>query len=356
MFGRRRVFLIGCIWMSIWTLICGFASGKFLLVSRGLQGIGAALNVPAAVGILGSCYEDGPRKNKALAAFGAGAPVGGGVGLVLGGVFTQTLGWRWSFYVSFMINVVIIILGVLSVPNDTPEQIDTNRSVDYGGAMLSAAGLLAFTYALTAAQSSTNGWKTPHIIALLILSVVLLGGFLYLESRVTSPLMPLGIWSYPYFKAIHFIALMEYASFASFVFYATLYSQNIDEASPLTTTVRFLPMATVGLLGNIVAGYIVGVVSGQLLLIIAMTASAAAPTLYALTQPDITYWAMSFPALCLVVIGVDLTYNITNLFVLTSVPPHQQSIAAGVFNTVTQVGSTVGLAVTSAIAAGVSAG
>ncbi|KAJ3052660.1 hypothetical protein HK097_005898 [Rhizophlyctis rosea] len=354
-FGRRQVFLVGALWMGIWTLVCGFAGGPFLLVSRAMQGIGAATAVPAAVGILGAAYEPGPRKNKAFATYGAAAPIGYVVGIALGGLLTQVLSWRWVFHLTAILNFLLVVIGYFVIPADASSARKGLRpSIDYIGGILSLASILLLIYSLTSAESAPKGWSTPYIIVLLILGIVLMGVFVWWESRVKDPLMPLEIWRYPKFGIVNLTAFCAWAAFSAVNLYATMFFQDFKGESPLKTTVFLLPMPVMGTIVNIAAAFLVGILSGRLLLSIATGSLVGSTIIFALLNENLSYWHMLFPGLCLIVIGVDLTYNVCILFITSSVPPTHQSLAGGIFNTVQQMSVSFGLAIASAAASGAS--
>jgi len=171
-FGRKLVFLVGCVWFTIWTLVGGFSPNRISLdIFRGLQGLGAAAIVPSGIGILGVSFQPGPTKNKAFATFSAGAPLGGAMGLVLGGVCTEGLGWRWVFYITAIISLLVIFGGWFTIPKDFIP-VGISRNIDWIGVFLSTSGLVLLTFCLAEGSIASEGWVTPYIIALLILSVI----------------------------------------------------------------------------------------------------------------------------------------------------------------------------------------
>ncbi|RKO86696.1 major facilitator superfamily domain-containing protein, partial [Blyttiomyces helicus] len=320
-----------------------------LIIARALQGAGAALTVPSSVGILGSCYEPGKRRNRVFACFTAGAPIGFVLGLVLGGVYTERVNWRWMFYTTAALSLAFFVLALLYVPHHAGQD-GGDRRIDVVGAILSTVGLMLFTYALSAAEFASNGWSTPYIVAFLVCSVFIVAGFLLFESRIDYPLMPLSIWKYRRFALINFVAFCGWGAFNSFVFYATLFFQNVQQTTPLETTARFIPMAVVGVAVNVVMAMSVAKIPGRILLMIAMAAFTGSSVLFALSAADQNYWSMPFPALCLVVVGADTLYCLCSLFVMVTVLPKDQSVASGIFNTVLSIGISVALAITSATA------
>ncbi|RKO83042.1 major facilitator superfamily domain-containing protein, partial [Blyttiomyces helicus] len=212
-FGRRLVFLCGCLWLGLWSIGCGFATtGTQLVICRALQGVGASMTVPSAVGILASTYRRGPRRNYAFALFSAAAPVGFVTRIVLGGLFTETIGWRWLFRFLALINCLFFVSGLYAMPQHEGH-VEGERRMDVLGGILFVSGTLILTYSLSAAKFAPQGWSSPHIIILLVLSVLFFGSFIYRQSRISYPLMPLSIWSYPMFAVVMVIGFATWGSF-----------------------------------------------------------------------------------------------------------------------------------------------
>ncbi|RKO92584.1 major facilitator superfamily-domain-containing protein [Blyttiomyces helicus] len=350
LFGRKRIFMIGCAWMTVFAVICSVSqSATMLIIARALQGAGASLTIPSSVGILGSCYAPGERRNKAFAAFSAGAPIGFVMGLIFGGVYTQDVGWRWMFYTTAALSLAFCVSGFLFVPHHEGQK-GGDRRIDIVGAILSTVALMLFTYALSEAEFSSNGWTTPYILAFLICSVAIFAGFLLFESRIDYPIMPLTIWKYRRFALVNFVAFCGWGAFNAFLFYATLFFQNIQTTTPLQTTARFIPMAISGISVNVVMAVTINKIPARYLLMVAMAAFTASAVLFALSAPDQSYWSMPLPALLLCVVGADTLYCVSSLFVMTTVRPEDQSVASGVLNTVLSIGVSVALAATSAMA------
>ncbi|BFZ63793.1 hypothetical protein YB2330_004925 [Saitoella coloradoensis] len=346
LFGRRRMMLGGTSWMFIWSLVAGFAQDDILLdFCRGLMGLGGAAMLPSAIGLLGRAYQPGPRRNKAFAAFGSGAPLGFVIGLIVGGVCAEWIGWRWIFHIVAILCCCLTALTFVVIPRDAPRPEGAKKPVvDYLGALLSTSGLILLVYSLTAAPDASRGWKTPYIIVLLVVSVFLLASFLFWQHRMgMNALMPLSIWKLPSFAAVNGVVFLGWAAFGINSLYATLVFQDIEGNRPILTTAKFLPMAIVGTLVNVIAAFIVGRIKGRYILLVGLAGFTIAPMLFALWPRGLIYWAMHFPALCLIVVGADLCFNVANLFIQSSVPPESQALAGGIFNTVTNCATSFGL-------------
>ncbi|KAJ6514273.1 MFS general substrate transporter [Mycena vitilis] len=402
--GRKRVFVGGSAILAAFTLACGFVQDEVTLaVLRGLQGIGGAATIPAALGIL--AHEFPPSSGRARAAafssFSAGAPVGGALGMVLGGLVTQLsrYTWRAQFFLSAAIAFATLVVGVLVIPPDAPLLNSTFPSdnlppvsapsasspdahiyppetkdassppppaprdtrTDWPGAILSAAGLILLVFVL--GQGSGPGLPPPRmsddIISLLLLSLILLALFavweFYLE-RVHSrpgaakaytppPLLPPSLFARRRGRVgfVYGIALLQFGAFMVWAFWVQLYYQVYIGYSPVRTVVRLTPMFVTGIICNVVVALIVGRVPTLWLLASGTLTTTVAPLLFALIIPSAPYWAFGFPAAVCSVVGADFLFAAGTMFVSDSVGPGEQSVAGGVFQTMTQLGTSFGV-------------
>lgn len=355
-FGRKRSLFLSYLCYAIFSLISGFIpSFEGFCVLRALQGVASAAGPPAGVGILGSTYSPSLRKNKVMATFAGGAPVGYTLGIVAGGVCCQFLSWRSSMFF-FAIVYGIAAVGVwFFVPEDV---LVDNRSIkeklatmDYGGIALATIGLVFLVFSLTQANSTSTGWKTPYIIVLLVIGIILLVAFCVYENYVpANPLMPMSIWKYQGFALCMLINSLGWMAFNGItVYYCALYFQKVHDNSPILTTAYLSPFPIAGATVNLIAAFILHKVSGRILLMIGMLGYLACALLWAFMPYDVSYWAMAFPSMICGVLGADLGYNVGNMHTLNTVPPNLQSSAGGVFNTNLQISITIGLAASSAI-------
>ncbi|EUC65524.1 MFS transporter [Rhizoctonia solani AG-3 Rhs1AP] len=369
--GRRLLFLVGTSWFAAFSLGIAFAPSQVtLIVLMALLGIGPAANTPAAVGLFGAHFT-GRAKEKAFAILGGAQPLGYIGGLIIGGILCQSpVGWRSLFWVQAALGAIFSAMAWYCLPPNSPapdsedEHGDDTRKVmlkrlkriDWVGAGLSTAGLGLFTFSLAGAESAPKGWKTPYIPALLSVSVICLVGFVEWERRREqagkSVLVPLSIFRVPNFGPLLGVTFTAWWSFNALNYYATLFFQSVQLLSPLQTSVSFLPLALSGIFLNTLSGVLMNRVRPQFLILAGLTLSVAAAALFAVIKPNVTYWAMSLPFLLLLP-GPDLCYSVLNLHICNGVDIHNQALAGALFNVVTRVGTSVGLAVTSAISTGI---
>lgn len=366
LYGRKKAFMIGTLCQIAFSLGCGFAQdGLTLAVLRGFQGIGGSVS---QLGILAHAFPPSRARSIAFATFAAGAPVGGAFGMIIGGVLTQLTSphWRSIFYMAAATSAVIGVSGLISFDADVPSS-EVVKRVDWIGASLVTVGLVLIVFVLAQGEIASDGWKTPYIIVLLVLGVILLAVFLVWEwkleriieedpSRATSmwtppPLMKLSLWTRAKGRmaVILVIAFLNWSAFIGWSFWVQLYYQNYLLLTPVETMIRFIPMFIVGCLCNFFVAMVVAklplvifVVSGTLL-------TATAAILFALIDPSVTYWAFCFPSTVLIVFGADFVYSSGTIFIAKTSLPHEHSVAGALFQTMTQIGTAFGLTISTIV-------
>jgi len=257
LFGRRSMFIASLGLYSVFVLAAGFARNAMVMdILMGLTGLMSAAAVPPAQGLLGVIYDrPSKRKNMALASFSAGNPLGFVFGMVSSGVATKVLSWRASFWLLAILYAVFTAVAVFAVPNDPTEKQELNwetvRNFDIPGTILTIAGIGMFSSALSLGGDASNGWKTPYVLALLILGVVCIIVFVVWECHVERPLMPIWIFKDRNFSLLLSMLLLGFQAFSSAEFWASLYFQRVWQASALKTAAYLLPMAVMGTLVNV---------------------------------------------------------------------------------------------------------
>ena len=259
-YGKRLLFIWGSAWVCIVTLICPFMPNEIAFdVFRGLQGLGAAANVPTAIGILAVTFPPGKAKNYAFATYSAGAPMGGVCGNILAGVVIQYTGsWKWIFWILAVIAAIVTIAGhfVIPLPVVNPSKAKITNAVDWVGGVLITVGLFALLFAIT--EGNVVGWSKPYIGVIIAISVLLITAFifwqLHLEKRTKrAPLMKMTILKNYRVAAAWFTMAMFFASFNNYLVFATMYYQDYHGRDPIETTLRFLPTGAWGSMSSAIA-------------------------------------------------------------------------------------------------------
>jgi EmrB/QacA subfamily drug resistance transporter len=347
--GRKRVFLVGIVIFTIASLLNGLApSSEFLIIFRGVQGLGAALIAPAALSIITTTFAEGAERTKAMGVWAAIAVGGSAVGLVLGGILVETLSWPWIFYVNVPVGIAVFLAALRFVPESRDEH--AHKSFDLAGAVTVTAGLIILVYAIVKAQQ--KGWGSAHTLGLGALSFALLAAFVMIERRSAEPLVRLSIFRAPTIRAANVVMLFVASGIFAMFFFNTLYIQRVLGFSPIQAGLAFLPFTVGIIIGAGLAQRFVPRLGAREVPLIGMAMAVAGLLLYLRLQPDGTYVTDLLPGMILVSIGMGLTFVPITLIATSGIPPDDAGLASGLFNTSQQIGGALGLAVLSTIAAG----
>ncbi len=349
LFGARRMFVTGFGLLAASSLLAGLAeSESALLTGRALQGLSAALIAPAAMAIVLRLFHTPAELAKAMSVWGASAPAGGTAGVFLGGVITEWASWRWTF----LLNVPVAI-GVLAlVPALLPASLRSRGRVDLAGAASITASISLAVYATVTATD--RGWSSVGTIGLFAAAALLLGAFLAVESRIGRPLVPLRVFRAPNLAAANVVMALLGAAWIPMWFFLNLYLQQVLGYDAFESGLALLPMTgaimilMIGVTGRLVArvGFKPPLVAGLVLL-------AAGIGLLARIPADGSFAIDVLPATLVAAVGMSLAYIPVLIAALSSARPEESGLASGLVNTTYQVGSAVGLAAITAVAAGI---
>ena len=348
MFGGYIVFNLGLAWFLIWSIIAGFSQNYIMLiVCRALQGFGPAAFLPSGIMLLGSTYRPGPRKNLVFSLYGAFAPVGFFTGIFFAGVAAQFITWGWFFWIGSIILGIVALASYFCIPNPRKQNQEVKKeigciSMDWWGTATVVPGLVLVVFALTDGSHAPDGWATPYIPITFILGFIFLGAFVYIEGWVAEqPLLPGSMFSVKGMKPLALALFFQYGTFGIFIFYASFYIEDVVGAGPLLTAAWFTPMCLGGLILATVGGLILHLLPGRVLLLISGTAYILSTLLFAILPQRFTYWAYVFPAMICATLGIDITYNVSNIFITTSLPKAQQGLAGSFMNSLLFLGIAV---------------
>ena len=353
LFGRKWTLIGGLTGFAVASAIGGLAQSFGMLVAaRALQGAFGALLAPSALGLLTVTFQGSPDRAKAFGIFSAIAAGGASLGLLLGGVLTQAISWRWSLYVNLVIAVPTAIVALRLLRNERqPER----SPIDLPGVATSTAGLFALVYGVSNAE--TSSWSDPITILALAASVVLLSAFVALERRVEHPLLPLRIVrDRARGGAYATIALAGSAVFAVFLFLTYYMQQNLG-FSPLKTGLGFLPMTVmIVLTATTVQTRVLHRTGAKPLVVAGMTLGIIAMILFTQLTPDGAYASQVLPGLLLTGVGMGCVFAPAFSTATLGVKSHDAGIASAMVNTSQQVGGSIGTALLSTIFATATAG
>nr|AOR51677.1 MFS general substrate transporter [Phaffia rhodozyma] len=359
LYGRKYAYLGGIACFCIFNIAAALSQSLIQIsIFRALQGVGAAASVPAAAGIITETFPPGTRaRSLAFACFSAGAPIGSGFGSIFGGVFTQysPASWRGVFWFTAGISVIPFALGSIFIPRIRLDPTRDKR-VDWLGGLLSTSGLTLLVFALSSGPSASNGWKTPYVLATLVLSILLIGAFIAWEDLLVrssrfslKPLMPLEIWTRGRLAVNLAVVFVGWCAFQPMLYHATLFFQDYQGLSPILTMIRFLPTAVSGIVVCLVFTLVVPYVYGWTLLTIGSLGASFAAMCMALCRPEDPYWQWAFPAMIISVFGADFIFATSSIYVSSIAKPSEQSLAAGMLQVMMQLGVAIGLAVTGVV-------
>ncbi|KAF2015117.1 MFS general substrate transporter [Aaosphaeria arxii CBS 175.79] len=339
-YGGYIVFISGLAWFVIWSLIGGFSQNYIMLIfCRALQGFGPAAFLPSGIGLLGSIYRPGPRKNFVFSLYGAFAPVGFFAGIFFAGLTAQFLTWNWFFYIGTIFLAIVSVVSYWAIPCDVGEDYKEEVKMDWLGTIVIVPALMLIVYGLTDGSHAPNGWATPYVLVTFILGWILIGVFVYIEGWVAEqPLLPFDLFQVKGMGPLTIALFFDYGVFGIFLFYASFYMENILGASPLLTAAWFAPMCVGGLILATIGGLILHLLPGTILLLVSGTCWVIAPLLFAVMPTSPNYWAFIFPAMICATAGIDIIYNVTTIFITTSLPKRRQGLAGALVNTLLFLG------------------
>ncbi|WP_030865597.1 MFS transporter [Streptomyces sp. NRRL F-2747] len=347
--GRKNAFIVGLIGFALASALGGAANGEAMMLgARALQGAFGALLAPAALSLLAVMFTDAKERAKAFGIYGAIAGGGGAVGLILGGFLTEYLNWRWTFFVNIPF-AIIAAVGAWMIIRE-PAGGRNRAPLDIPGVILSTTGLVALVYGFTRAESA--GWSDAVTVAMFVASAVLLAAFVFVESRVKSPLLPLRVLLERNRGGVYLsLGLAVIAMFGLFLF-LTYYLQVVKGFSPVKTGFAFLPM---------IAGMITGStqIGARLMtrvpprLLMGPGFLLAATGMLLLTQLEVgsSYPALILPAQLLLGLGMGTAFMPAMSLATHGVNPADAGVASAMVNTSQQVGGAIGTALLNTIAA-----
>jgi EmrB/QacA subfamily drug resistance transporter len=347
MLGRRRLFMAGLAIFTAASLACALATtDTFLIIMRGIQGLGAAVLLPAALSIVMNMFAEGAERNKALGIWGGIAATGATIGLLAGGLLTRYAGWQYIFYLNVLIGAAALLLARRVVPESRLAGV--RRRYDVPGAVTVTGALVMLVYAIS--QAPTVGWTAIRTLALLTAAAALLAGFLVIETRAEAPLLPLRLFRLKTLAGSNAVSFLLGAGFFSFFFIGTLYMQQVLGYSALKTGVAWLATSLTALALAGPAQILVTRASAKLVMAAGMTLVGAG-ILWA-TQVPVHghYWADLAGPLFLAG-SAAFAFIPVSIGALAGVTDHDAGIASGLLNTSQQIGGAIGVAVASTVAA-----
>src|SRR6266516_3989161 len=349
LFGHRRLFLAGITLFTLASLGCGLAqSQEFLVTARAVQGLGGAVASAVSLSLMMNLFTEPADRAKAMGIFGFVAAGGGSLGVLLGGVLTDLINWHWIFLVNFPIGVLVVALALRLLPTTAGSA--AGGRLDVGGAVTVTGALMLAVYAIV--NGNQAGWTSGQTLGLLGAAAALLAVFLWIETHVASPLMPLGLFRLRNVATANVVGVLWAAAMFAWFFLSALYLQLVLGYSPLQVGLAFLPANLImgafslGLSAKLVMrfGIRLPLATGLLLAAVGLALLARAPV-------DGNFAIDVLPNMILLGLGAGIAFNPMLLAAMSDVAPTESGLASGVVNTAFMMGGALGLAVLASLAA-----
>jgi len=346
--GRRRLFMAGLAIFTAASLACALATtDTFLIIMRGLQGLGAAVVLPAALSIVMNMFSEGAERNRALGIWGGIGAAGATIGVLAGGLLTRYAGWQYIFYLNVPIGAAALLLARRVVPES--RLASARRRYDMLGAVTVTGALVMLVYAIS--QAPTVGWTAVRTLALLAASAALLAGFLVLETRAEAPLLPLRLFRLKTLAGSNAVGFLLGASFFAFIFIGTLYMQQVLGYSALKTGLAWLAASVTSVALAGVSQMLVTRASAKLVMAVGMVLIGAGIVWSAQVPVHGHFWADLAGPFFVVGAGTAFSFIPVSIGALAGVAERDAGVASGLMNTSQQIGGAIGVAVASTVAA-----
>jgi EmrB/QacA subfamily drug resistance transporter len=349
LYGHRRLFLAGLGLFTVASLLCGISTSQGMLIgARTIQGLGGAVASAVSLSLMMTLFTEPAERAKAMGVFGFVASGGGSLGVVLGGVITDTISWHWIFLVNVPIGILVVVLALRLLPSDAG--VERRERIDVAGAVTVTGALILAVYAIV--NGNQNGWTSLETLGLLGIAVALLCVFLVIESRVSAPLVPLRLFKLRNVAVSNTAGVLWAAAMFAVFFLSALYLQFVLHYSPLQVGLAFLP-------ANIIMGAFSIGLSAKLVmrfglrkpLGVGLSLAAIGLLLFARMPVDGNFVADVLPGMILIGIGAGMAFNPLLLAAMGDVEPSEAGLASGLVNTSFMMGGALGLAVLASVAA-----
>src|SRR3954451_8224322 len=347
--GRKRVFLAGVATFTVASLLCGVASSEGALIgARFLQGIGAAAQASVILAIIVTEFPEAAARARAMSAYVFVSVAGGSLGLLAGGLLTETLSWHWVFFVNLPIGLATLALGQVLIRAD--RGLGLGHGVDWLGAVLVTASLMGAIYAIV--EATAHGWVSTQVLGVGAAAALLMAAFLALEARISNPIVPLRVLRLRGLISASLVRGLLVTGMYSTFFLATLYLEHVRHYSALQTGAAFLPWTlTVAALSQGITARAVERFGALRVLTLGMLSAAAGLLLFSTVGPDTAFFLTVFFASFAIGLGIGNAFMPLLTIAMADVPAADAGLGSGITNVAQQISGAFGLAVLSTIAA-----
>jgi EmrB/QacA subfamily drug resistance transporter len=341
--GRKRMFIAGLVVFTTASLLCGLSGSQAMLVgARLVQGVGGAMTSTVILGVIVTMFAEPGERARAIGIFSFTAAAGGSIGLLAGGVLTQTVSWHWIFFVNLPIGVAAIVLAWRLIEPDAG--IGLRQGADVAGALLVTSALMLGVYTIVEARDF--GWGSTRTLGLGAVAVLLMAGFLVRQARASNPLLPLGLFRSRNISGANLIQVLMVAGLFGMFFLGALYLQRVLGYDPLQIGLAFLPVAVaIGAFSYRFAAELNMRFGVRRMLLVGLTLIVCGLALFARAPVHASYVVDVFPSMVLLGVGAGLTFPATMTLGMSDATPADSGLISGLINTTAQVGGSLGLAV-----------
>ncbi|WP_164932115.1 MULTISPECIES: MFS transporter [unclassified Streptomyces] len=348
LYGRRRLFVLGLIGFGLCSLAGGLAQAPWqLIAARAGQGVGAAAATPATLAMLTTTFTEGPQRVRALGVWSGVNAAGGALGVLAGGLLTQYAGWRWVMLINLPIVAVALALVLAGVPAETRPV--RRERLDVLGAVLATGGVGLLVFGVV--RTDAVGWGSPATAAMLVAAALLLGAFVFVESRVSAPLLRLGLLRSRWVAGANVLVFFSTAGqFAAFYF-VSLYMQQVLGMGAAATGAAFLPFSVSLIAGSVVATRVTAARTPRASLVPGALLAAAGLAWFAFISPHGGFLTDVLGPCVVTGVGVGLVIAPIVAAATTGVAPREAGMASGLMNSSRQLGGCIGLAALATVAA-----
>ncbi len=348
--GKKHVFMAGLTLFILASFACGAAQNQeMLVIARFIQGIGGAMTSAVTLGMIVTLFPEPREQAKAIGVFGFIASAGGSVGLLLGGILTQSINWHWIFFVNIPIGIATGIAAYRLIAND--EGIGLGKGADLPGAVLITGALMLGVYTIVK-PAAEDGWGASTTLLFAAGAVLLLVGFIVRESRAKHPLMPLRIFRSRNVSGANLVAALMVSGMFGMFFMGALYMQKVLGYDALQTGLAFLPVTLVsGVISLRLSQPIIMRFGAKYSLIPGLVLFAIGLAYFTQAPVGGDYWVHVFPVMMLLGLGGGIAFPALMTLAMSGATPEDAGLASGLINTMIQVGGALGLAVLATLAA-----
>ncbi|MGH8491614.1 MAG: MFS transporter [Moraxellaceae bacterium] len=347
LFGHRKLFLLGLVVFTLASVACGIATHKeILIIARAIQGLGGAVVTAVALSLIMDLFTEDEDRAKAMGVYGFVCAAGGSIGVLLGGALT-TLSWHWIFLVNLPIGIAVYFFSVKLLPDSKGTA--HGEKLDWAGALTVTASLMLAVYAIVGGNEA--GWSSLQTLGMLATAAALLALFIFIESRVSHALMPLGLFRLRNVAVANVVSVFWAAAMFAWFFISALYLQQVLHYTPMQVGLAFLPpdlimaIFSLGLSAKLVMRFGIRLPMG-----VGLVIAGIGLALFSLAPVNGEFWLHVFPGMVLLGLGGGIAFNPVLLAAMNDVQPSESGLASGMVNTAFMMGGALGLAVLASIA------